>query len=134
MFWGVDGRDLYNMTSLKTKKKKEKSKGERGENPSLANLLPRYPLLLPCIDNAFRQMDIPSLLFPSFTIELHSFYHYSFLLLRNFIVSFFIPLFSTFIKVFFFERFHSKMFLASLFLSDINFKLHKNKRTTLTKL
>jgi len=86
--WGVDGHDLYDMTSLKTKN--ENNRGKKKENPSLANPLPSYPLLLPGIDNAFRQMDIPFPPLPSFTVELHSFYHYSFLLLRDFILFFFL--------------------------------------------
>lgn len=77
-------------------------------------------------------MDILFPFLPSFTVELHSFYHHSFLLLRNFIVSFFIPLFCSFPN--FFERFDSTMFLASWSLSDINSKLRKYKTAILTNL
>jgi hypothetical protein len=117
------------MTSLKTKN--ESSGGGGGRNSSLANPPPSFPLLLPCIDNAFRQMAIPFLLLPSFTVELHSFITTRFFYYVILSYPFFIPLFSTFLN--FFERFDSKMFFSVLVSVGYKFQTPQKQKSNTYK-
>ena len=102
MFGGVDGQDLYNMTSLKTKNESSRGGGWGEENPSLANPLPSYPLPQPCIDNAFRQMDIPFLPLPPST----------------FILSLLVSFITQFYRILFF--FHSILFYLSKLFGKVS--------------